>query len=176
VTLVLFDDQYEMVYEDMALSSVSDLTTEVYYTRGMTRLHDAVGKTISSVKERHGKAAPDKTMFLIIIDGIENDSREYTTEGMIKTMVKECISDLGWEFFYLGANVDAFREAGTMGIPQAYAANYRSTASGTENMYAATSKAFSMLRHRSTGAVGGSGGTTMSDLIDSATAEDDDED
>lgn len=62
VTLVLFDDQYEMVYEDMALSSVSDLTTEVYYTRGMTRLHDAVGKNHclcqGTAPERHTRKNP----------------------------------------------------------------------------------------------------------------------
>ena len=172
VTLVLFDDQYEVIYENMALSMVPDLTRDVYFDRGMTRLMDAVGKTIARVKERHLNDRPDKTMFLIITDGQENDSQEYTESGTIKEMVGECIDDLNWEFFYLGANVDAFAEAGNMGIPSVYAANYDPSNIGTKRAYATASAAMSGSRSSSAGGQSLSEGKTLSDLYDDQESED----
>ena len=170
VTLVLFDDEYEIVYEDMALDKVPDLTGQVYFTRNTTALLDAVGKTISRVKERHLTNRPGKTLFLIITDGIENDSKEYTKEGQIKAMVQECVDDLDWEFFYLGANVDAFLEAGGLGIQGAYAANYQPTHGGTRTAYGTVSAAMASSRG---GVALKDSGKTMSDLMDEQ--EDDDE-
>jgi len=165
VTLVLFDTQYEVVYEDMALSQVPDLTEQVYYVRGSTALLDAVGKTINLVKERHLSDRPNKTMFLIVTDGWENASKEYTEEGLVKPLVRECREDLNWEFYYLGANVDSFVEAANMGIPAAFAANYDPSLSGTRDLYAATSSAFGSSRSGDTKAVSESG-MTMTNYMD----------
>lgn len=163
VTLVLFDDEYEIVYEDEALDKVPDLTGKVYYTRNTTALLDAVGKTISRVKERHLTNRPGKTLFLIITDGVENDSQEYIEEGQVKAMVQECVDDLNWEFFYLGANVDAFLEAGQMGIAGIYAANYAPTRGGTQTAYGTVSAAMASSR---SGVALKDSGKTMSDLMD----------
>lgn len=163
VTLVLFDDEYEIVYEDVALDKVPDLTGKVYFTRNTTALLDAVGKTISRVKERHLTNRPGKTLFFIITDGRENDSKEYVKEGQVKTMVAECIDGLDWEFFYLGANVDAFFEAGEMGIQSAYAANYAPTRGGTRTAYGTVSAAMSASRKGSSLM---DSGKTMSDIMD----------
>jgi hypothetical protein len=163
VTLVLFDDEYELVYEDTALAKVPELTGEVYYTRGWTALLDAMGKTISDVQERHLNDRPDKTLFLVITDGIENRSQEYTAEGQVKKMVRECIEDHGWEFFYLGANVDTFREAvDKMGFDPNYVSPMPSDRKGTQHAYATASAAMSMSRSGG----GLSAKQTMSDLMD----------
>jgi len=165
MTLVLFDDRYEIVYEDEPLSQAPDLNTDTYYTRGSTALLDAVGETIARVKERQMGKPPIDTLFLIITDGEENASIEYVGEGKVKAMVNDCINDLGWTFLYLGANVNAFHEAGKMGIPMAMAANYDPTKSGTHRMYGAASTATSLTR---SGETLDSGGNTLSDLYDDA--------
>ena len=100
---------------------------------------------------------------MIITDGYENDSKEYIKEGQVKEMVKECLDDQNWKFFFLGAGIDAFAEAGKMGIPQAYAAQMKSGVGGTSQAYATASAAMS--RSREGGNLGGSG-QTMSDLYD----------
>lgn len=170
VTLVLFDDEYEIVYEDVPLDKVPELTEKDYYTRNTTALLDAVGKTISRVKERHLTNRPGKTLFFIITDGLENASKEYTQEGQIKGMVAECTDDLDWEFFYLGANVDAFHEAGALGINVINVANYNPTNIGTRRAYFAASAAMA-------GSRGGSSltdsGKTMSDLMDEQDTDED---
>jgi hypothetical protein len=170
VTLVLFDNQYEIVYEDEALDKVPELDGRVYYTRGMTALLDAVGKTIARVKERHLTNRPGKTLFLIITDGQENSSQEYTEEGRVKTMVAECTDDLDWEFFYLGANVDAFHEAGGLGIQHAYAANYDPSDIGTKQAYGTVSAAMSDSRK------GGPKLSAAQSLSDIMNEQEDDED
>lgn len=165
VTLVLFDDEYELVYEDVALTDVQDITPEVYFTRGSTALLDAVGRTISNVRERHMKGKPEQTLFMIVTDGYENDSKEYTEEGQVKTMVKECMEEHDWKFFFLGADVDAFGEAGSMGISQAYAVRTKGDRIGTQHAYASAWAAMSVSR---SGGDLGESGQTMSDLYDEA--------
>ena len=164
VTLVLFDNKYELVYENVALADVPELTTDVYFTRGGTALLDAVGLTISNVRERHLKDQPEQTLFMIITDGYENSSKEYTEEGLVKRMVKECLDDQGWKFFFLGAGIDVFAEAAAIGIPQAFAAEMKGGYAGTRHAYETASAAMSMSR-TGEGDLGGSG-QTMSDLYD----------
>lgn len=163
LTLILFDDRYDIVYEDKALSTVLDLTRKVYFTRGSTALMDAIGKTIARVKERHLNDRPEQTLFMIITDGKENDSEEYIEEGMVKGMVNECIDDLEWEFFFLGVEMDAFAEAGEYGISRGQTVSVAGDHQGTQNAYAAVNQAMSMSR---TGASMGDSGKTMSDLYD----------
>jgi hypothetical protein len=103
LTLVLFDDKYEMVYERIPLEFVPKLTASTYFTRGMTSLFDAIGKTVNSIN-------PDKKKVLVLIqtDGQENSSSEYKSQ-QIKELIKSK-EKIGWEFNFIGAGPDAFEQ------------------------------------------------------------------
>ena len=139
VTLVLFDDKYEMVYEDIMLHAVPELTDKVYYSRGWTALRDAIGKTINHVLERHIDDKPDKTIVFITTDGLENASTEFTQE-QIRDMVKDCEKE-GWIFFFMGAGIDAFSVGTGMGFAAANIASTDPTKGGTRVAYMAMSGA-----------------------------------
>lgn len=110
VTTVLFDDKYEMIHDHADIKKVSLLTDREYFARGSTALLDAIGKTINHVGNRH-KFAPDseipvKTMVVIITNGFENASTEFS-QPQIKAMIEHQKEKYGWEFLFLGANIDA---------------------------------------------------------------------
>ena len=161
VTLAIFDDQYDLVYEQLSLKKVPKLKNDVYYARGMTALRDAVGRTITAVHERYknGKR-PDKTLVFIVTDGYENASTEYTQE-QIKKMIKKRTKD-GWEFFFMGANVDSFAVGRDHGIAKSHIANYTHSKIGTKDVYASASMA--VLRSRQGSPVDDS--LSLSDLMD----------
>lgn len=164
LTLVLFSGRrdYEVIHDDIALSTVPKLTRDVYQTRGSTALMDAVGKTIAMVKERHLEDRPEQTIFMIITDGEENNSIEYTREGQIREMVNECQEDLEWQFFFLGVGIDAFAEARMMGIHGVHTAMAADDAQGYNASWQAAEAAASMSRTSG----GGLSGTTMQNLYD----------
>lgn len=131
VTLILFDDGYEVLYHRVPIKEVKVLTNDEYYTRGCTALLDAVGRTVSSYNRESRKA-----MCVINTDGLENASREYTRE-QIKNMVETC----GWEFIFIGADIDSYAEGSRIGIRRSRVANYRKTKDGINNMFCAVEKA-----------------------------------
>lgn len=161
VTLAIFDDQYDIVYEQLSLKKVPKLKKDVYYSRGMTALRDAVGRTITTVHERYknGKR-PDKTLVFIITDGYENASTEFTQE-QIKKMIKKRTKD-GWEFFFMGANVDSFAVGTDHGISKSHIANYAHSKKGTKDVYSSASMA--ALRSRRGSPIEHS--VSLSDLMD----------
>lgn len=135
VTTVLFNDKIDRLYEHRAIQSVRPLTERTYETGGTTALLDAVGDTIlrmeqSGAADRQGT----KVIVVIITDGMENASTEFT-----KAKVKELISDkqekAGWDFIYLGANIDAAEEADAIGVRKANAVTYKNTSSGVRANY-----------------------------------------
>ena len=134
VTLILFDDQYELIYEHADINKIKPLTNKEYYARGMTALLDAVGKAITQVKNRHLVAleneVPNKTMVVIITDGCENASREFNLNG-IKKMIENQKSECQWEFMFLGANIDAVSAAADIGITADRAVTYQPDEEGT---------------------------------------------
>jgi hypothetical protein len=133
VTTVLFDDHYEKLYERMKISEVEELNNETYYTRGCTALLDAVGKSIKLME----KKAKGKVMFVITTDGYENASKEFKKE-----QVKEMITGHSdWEFMYIGADIDSYREASSIGISASHTANYRKSKKGINMLYDAVSVA-----------------------------------
>ena len=135
ITTVLFDDQYEVLYERKNINEVSRLSNEEYYVRGCTALMDAIGRTITSLEK---KVKNNKVLFVITTDGLENASIEYD-----KKKVKELIKKhSNWEFIYIGANIDSFSEAESIGIKSSNAANYKKTATGVNNMFSSIGKAF----------------------------------
>ena len=138
VTAVLFNDKTDVLYESRSIHSVHALTEKEYEVGGTTALLDAVGCTILNVDQKGNVKKGTKVIFVIITDGMENASREFT-----KTKVKQMISDkqekYGWDFIYLGANIDAAEEAGAIGVKKANAVTYRNTESGVRANYDAVS-------------------------------------
>ena len=135
VTTVLFNDKIDRLYEHREIRNVRPLTERTYETGGTTALLDAVGDTIlrmeqSGAADRQGT----KVIVVIITDGMENASTEFT-----KAKVKELISDkqekAGWDFIYLGANIDAAEEADAIGVRKANAVTYKNTSSGVRANY-----------------------------------------
>ena len=131
VSCVLFDDVQEVIYDRVPLNEVKKMTQKQYYTRGCTALLDAMGGAIHHIGNVHkySKEEIGKTLFIIITDGLENSSKIYTYET-IKQMVERQKEKYGWEFIFIGANMDVIQEANKFGIDQAvrYACDEEGTA------------------------------------------------
>lgn len=134
VTTVLFDDKYDMVHDHVDINKVNPLTGKEYFARGMTALVDAIGKTINHVGNRHKYAldseVPAKTVFVITTDGLENASHEFSSRK-VKSMIEHQKRKYGWEFLFLGANIDAVETAKNFGINHDRAVTYCADGEGT---------------------------------------------
>ena len=134
VSTVLFDHCSEVIHDRLPLEEVSPMTEKEYSVRGSTALLDAVGGAIHHIGNVHKYARPEdrpeKTLFVITTDGMENASREYDYEG-VRRMIRRQEEQYGWEFLFLGANIDAAAEARRFGIRASRAANYHCDAKGT---------------------------------------------
>ena len=148
VSTVLFDNETEVIHDRVPLDQVEDLTQEQYYVRGCTALLDAVGGAIRHIGNVHRYArkedVPEKTLIIITTDGMENASHRYTYP-QVRKMIREKQKH-GWEFLFLGANIDAAAEAGRFGIGQDRAANYCCDAKGTALNYTVISEAITQFR------------------------------
>lgn len=138
VSTVLFDDRSEVLFDRVPLEELPQMTDKEYYVRGCTALLDAVGGAIRHIGNVHKYAReedrPEKTIFVITTDGLENASREYSYD-IVKRMVERQREKYGWEFLFLGANIDAIETAGKFGISADRAANYHSDHIGTALNY-----------------------------------------
>ena len=137
ITAVLFDDKYELLWNGIAASQAV-LTEREYFVRGCTALLDAVGKTILDVgcrlAETKEDKRPGKVIFVIITDGLENASREFTYEK-VRQLIQHQQEKYGWEFIFLAANIDTEQEAGNLGISQEEAFSFDASKAGIEKMY-----------------------------------------
>lgn len=146
VTTVLFDDQYELLYNQVPIEKVSPMTEEEYYVRGSTALLDAIGKTVMQVKANQDKKEiKDKVLFVIITDGMENASREYRAD-QIKKLIEERKEKDNWEFLFLGANIDAIGAAQNIGIDSSRAVRFKSDKKGTAKNYEVLNEAIKEIR------------------------------
>ena len=149
ISTVLFDDTCEVLHDRINLNEIRPMTEKEYYVRGCTALLDAVGGAIHHIGTVHKYARtedrPEKTLFIITTDGQENASRRYTYEK-VKHMVERQKEKFGWEFLFLGANIDAVAEAGRFGIKAERAVEYHCDEKGTAVNYQALSKAVSCVR------------------------------
>jgi len=149
VSTVLFDDVCEVIYDRVPLPKVEKMTDKEYYVRGCTALLDAVGGAIHHIGNVHKYAReedrPEKTIFVITTDGMENASRRYDYKK-VKHMVERQKEKFGWEFLFLGANIDAAGEAGKFGIDADYAVNYHCDSAGTALNYEVVSEAIGHVR------------------------------
>ena len=140
ITTILFDDQYEILFNRENIKEVKYLTNKEYYVRGCTALYDAIGKTINF----YSRQIKNKVLFIIITDGLENASREFD-----KLRIKQLIQNHpNWEFIYLGANIDTYSEATKIGIKESNIASYQKTKKGFNDLFEAVDEAtISLLKH-----------------------------
>ena len=133
VSTVLFDDRSEVIHDRRDIKAMEPLTDKEYYVRGSTALLDAVGFAIQHIGNVHRYARdedrPESTIFVITTDGMENASRQFRYEE-IKTMIERQKDKYGWEFIFLGANIDAAAEARRFGISEKRACSYHADAAG----------------------------------------------
>lgn len=132
VTLVLFDTQYKILYTRKPISQVEKLTSEDYYASGCTALLDAIGTTINKVD----KLTSDKVLFVITSDGLENSSVEYSYES-IKSMIKSH----NWEFIFIGADIDSYDVADSIGIRRSRSGNYTKSNRGVRSVFGSVANA-----------------------------------
>lgn len=149
ISTVLFDNEAKVLHDRVPLDKIRPMTQEEYFVGGCTALLDAVGGAIHHIGNVHKYAReedrPEKTLFVITTDGQENASHRYTYEK-VRHMVERQKERYGWEFLFLGANIDAAKEAGRFGIREDRTANYVCDAQGTEVNYKALNKAISRVR------------------------------
>lgn len=138
VSVVLFDDYSEVLYDRVPIQDVEPMTEEKYYVRGCTALLDAVGGAIHHIGNVHKYARPEdvpaKTIFIITTDGMENASRRYTYEH-VRHMIERQKERYHWEFLFLGASIDAVRVADRFGIRANRAVRYEHDGAGTRLNY-----------------------------------------
>lgn len=149
VSTVLFDSNSTVIHDRLPLDKVPPMTEKEYFTRGCTALLDAVGAAIHHIGNVHKYArredVPEKTLFVITTDGCENASRRYDYETVQKMILRQK-EKYGWEFLFLGANIDAAKEAARFGISADCAADYKCDREGTALNYEVISEAVCSVR------------------------------
>lgn len=149
VSTVLFDNETEVIHDRVVIADVPNLTDKEYFVRGCTALLDAVGGAIQHIGNVHKYArkedVPEKTLFIITTDGMENASHHYTYDK-VRNMIERQKERYGWEFPFLGANIDAAAEAKRFGIDESMAANYHCDEVGTVLNYEVISEAITSVR------------------------------
>ena len=153
ITTVLFDTNYELLHDRIDIKAVSPITEKEYQVGGSTALLDAIGTTIHKIGNAQKHTAEDyraeKVMFVIITDGEENSSREYSAEK-IKAQIEMQKTNYGWEFIFLGANIDAVQTAGRFGIGADRAIDYLADSEGTELNFQVMADAVATFRETGT--------------------------
>lgn len=138
VSTVLFDHEMQVIHDRAELDKVQPMTDRDYFVRGCTALLDAVGGAVHHIANIHKYAraedVPAHTMFVIITDGYENASHRYSS-NRVKAMIEHEKQKYGWEFLFIGANIDAVETAGHFGISQDRAVNYNADSQGTGIVY-----------------------------------------
>jgi uncharacterized protein YegL len=149
ISTVLFDHDFDVVHNRNDIQRVEPLTDKQYFVRGSTAMLDAIGRSILKIREVHRHLGPDnvpeKTMFVITTDGMENASRDFDWQT-VKRLISESTENDGWEFVFLGANIDAAETAGRMGIRKERAANYVHDEHGTETNFNVLDREIAYLR------------------------------
>ena len=149
VSTVLFDNEIQVIHDRVPLEKIPPLTEKEYFVRGCTALLDAVGGAIHHIGNVHKYAReedrPEKTLFVITTDGLENASRRYSYDR-VRAMVQRQQEKYGWEFLFLGANIDAAEEAGRFGIRPECASDYHADSKGTAVVYESVCQAVHQVR------------------------------
>ena len=148
VSTVLFDHEVSTLHDRVPLADIQPMTEDEYYVRGCTALIDAIGMTVHHIEEVHRyirkEDVPAHTMFVITTDGMENASKEYSSDKVKKMIEKK--KKEGWEFLFIGANIDAVSTAQHFGIGADRAVNYHADKKGTAVLYNCVSNVVSSAR------------------------------
>ena len=149
VSTVLFDDESKVIHDRVSLENIKPMTSDDYQVQGCTALIDAIGGAIHHIGNVHKYArpedVPENTIFIITTDGQENASHRYSSDK-VKQMIERQKDKYGWEFLFIGANIDAVETAKRYGIEQDRAVNYHADAQGTSIVYESVSKAVCNVR------------------------------
>lgn len=149
VSTILFDNESTVLHDRLPLSRIPKMTAKDYNVRGCTALVDAIGGAIHHIGNIHKYARPEDvpahTMFIITTDGQENASYKYNSEN-VKKMIEHQREKYGWEFLFIGANIDAVETAANFGIAKNRAVNYHADSEGTQVLYATISEPISAMR------------------------------
>ena len=149
VTTVLFDSESRMIHDREPLESIPKMTENDYTPHGCTALIDAIGKTIKHVSDIHKYArpedVPEHTVFVITTDGLENASHVFTSDE-VKKAVERQKTEKGWEFLFIGANIDSVETARGFGIGEDRAVNYHADKKGTKVLYEAVAESLVTVR------------------------------
>ncbi len=149
ISTILFDDRTEVLHDRVNVQKIAPLTGQDYFVRGSTALLDAIGGAIHHIGNVHKYArpedVPEHTLFVITTDGMENASHRYSLEK-VRQMIERQKTKYGWEFLFLGANIDALETAETFGISRDRAVNYNCDSQGTMLNYEVLSRTISHVR------------------------------
>lgn len=149
VTTVLFSSFSQVLHDHVNIQDVQPITKKDYVPMGMTALLDAVGNTINSIGQRLSDTPederPEKVIFVITTDGMENSSHEYT-RSQIKAAIEHQQDKYSWVFMFLGANIDAVSEGSSLGIKSGYSKTYTASGIGTQSVYKSASSVLSCAR------------------------------
>ena len=149
ISTVLFDNVSEVIHDRVDVQKIAPMTEKEYFVRGCTALLDAVGGAIHHIGNIHKYArpedVPEHTLFVITTDGMENASRRYSA-WQVKEMIQRQKEKYGWEFLFLGANIDAVETAGHLGITPDRAVNYHCDSEGTRLNYEVVGQAVAAVR------------------------------
>lgn len=149
ISTVLFDDECQVLYDRIPVNKVEPMNDKQYFVRGCTALLDAIGGAVHHIGNIHKNSKeediPEKTLFIITTDGMENSSYKYNYDK-VKKMIEKKKKKNNWEFLFLGANIDAIEVAGRFGIDANRALNYKSDHRGTKLNYEVLSKTVSAFR------------------------------
>lgn len=149
ISTVLFDNSSEVIHDRVDIQKIEPMTEKQYYVRGCTALLDAIGGAIHHIGNVHKYARdedrPEHTLFIITTDGMENASHKYSSDR-VKQMIERQKAKYGWEFLFLGANIDAVETAGNFGIDADRAVNYHCDSEGTALNYEVLSEAICSVR------------------------------
>lgn len=148
LTTILFDNSWNILHDGIDIHEVKPMTSSDYTVGGMTAMLDAIGEIIERVQDRHdelGQEKPEEVLFVITTDGEENSSRKFN-KSQIEKMIRHQTNGHGWKFMFLGANIDAVKEAESIGISSDYATNYSWSAQGVYDSYTTLNTVTSAVR------------------------------
>lgn len=166
LTTVLFDTSWKILHDGVDIREVKSMTNSDYVAGGGTAMLDAIGEIINRVQDRHdelGEEKPEEVLFVITTDGEENSSCTFK-KSQIEKMIKHQTNGHGWKFMFLGANMDAVKEAESIGISRDYSTGYTYTSKGVNDVYATMSCVTSSIRG-ATGDAGISGTVKLDDAF-----------
>lgn len=148
MSIYLFDNEYEILVENKDVKEVEDLNSTTFSPRGSTALFDSIGKTVINLENRISEMEikPEKVLVVILTDGGENASSEFTDKSSIKDIIERKRSEGNWEFLFLAANQDAFEEARSFGMSSGNAMNFSASGEGVKHAYTKMSKSATKFR------------------------------